>query len=367
MASSLRKRRRRRRFKESKISQPPGTMIYVGDETKEQRAGLSLLTIGRELTLDEAPGDESLRLAAQGGAQDDETVYWLQVRGLNDIQEVNRIGKIFNLHPLALEDIVDTSQRSKWEDHGRYLFFVFKAPLLDRAGSERSLEQISLVLGSNYVITFQDQPGELADFVRQRLQNSADYRRQGQLCTAASLFYDLMDIVVDFYYLYYDALHDGYDSLEEKILLDPSHGLLQDIISAKHESVALLKALRPLKEIIARLERRQEIFQNIDLYMRDLYDHLAQLTEAAEGLRDLMFAAMDIYLGSINNRTNMAMKFLTIFAALFMPLTFLTGLYGMNFEYMPELAMEWAYPALLLLMVFIVIGMLVFFRFRKWL
>jgi magnesium transporter len=365
MASSALRRNRRRRLRENKLAQLPGTLVYVGDASHAP-ADMTLLTIGKGITAEAAPDDRALQNAAQTGTG--QAVYWLQVRSLRDIQAISRVGSIFSLHPLVQEDIVDTTQRTKLEDHGHYLFLNFKFPCLDKQSGERSLEQISIILGANHVITFQDFSDDTVELAEKRLQAASGEAGPSDR-GAGKVFYAILDTIIDSYYLYCDAVQESYEALEEKILTDPTRSLLQDIMSMKHESFHLLKALRALKEIAGSLQRRPSglLPQNIDIYLRDLYDHVLQLNDMAEGLREIMSVALDIYLSSLNNRSNGVIKFLTIFATLFMPLTFLTSLYGMNFKYMPELEIVWGYPALLLMMALLVIVMLTFFRRRKWL
>jgi magnesium transporter len=185
--------------------------------------------------------------------------------------------------------------------------------------------------------------------------------------SAGYLLYFILDAVIDDYYIYFDALHDDYEILELDILQNPVTGLLPRIMDMKHETISIRKALWPLREMVIQLDRHGLMPEGGNLYLRDIGDHVIQLIDNADNFRDLMNVALDIYLSSINNRTSDVMKVLTIFATLFMPLTFLTSLYGMNFQYMPELSLPWAYPALLGLLAVLVVIMLMFFRRRKWL
>ena len=360
-------KRRKQKTPVNKLAHPPGSLVYVGDAPSCQ-AHINLLRIGQQIEASAAPDDQTLQsvVAAVSGSS---PVYWLQVQGLHDARGIARLGGIFGLHPLVQEDILDTSQRSKVEDHDKYIIAILRLPCINQATGERWLEQISIVLGANYVITFQDSANALMNNIEKRIRASSRWSNL-EPGTAGFLFYDILDVIIDSYYVYGEAVQDGYEELEERILAAPSRKrLLQEIMDMKHESLNLRKALWPLRDMVLRLERHESelLPKTIAIYLRDIYDHVIQLSDSADSLRDLMSSAMDIYLSSVNNRINEVMKVLTILATLFMPLTFLTSLYGMNFEYMPELKIKWAYPALLGLMACLIIGMLCYFRHRKWL
>jgi magnesium transporter len=353
----MRSRRKRRIGRQRrKLAQPPGTLIYVGD-AGEAPAQLTLTAAGSGKSV---ANPDDAALAAIIGQQ---TVYWLQVQGLHDIAAIARLGRLFSLHPLVQEDILDTTHRPKAEDYGAYLFITLKIPVLDRENDERWLNQVSLVLGANYVISFIENPSSsLAGL--EKWMAGEKWRRSNY--NAGYLLYSILDAIIDGYYVYLDAWQDDYEALEKDILHDPATGLLPRIMDMKHEAINIRKTLWPLREIVTQLNRQGLMPEGGGLYLRDIGDHVIQLIDSADGFRDLMNAALDIYLSSINNRTNDVMKVLTIFASLFMPLTFMTSLYGMNFQYMPELSFPWAYPALLGLLAALVVIMLMFFRRRRW-
>ncbi len=355
MARSLRKRKSRA----TKVAQPPGTLVYVGDAPLAS-SQMELLHLGTEGLRLVNPSDEQLKNVLHT-----HSMYWLQVRGVHDTQAIARLGQIFSLHPLVQEDILDTTHRPKAEDYDSYLFVTIKLPRTDPATQARGLEQISLILGSNYVISFQESQNAVFQSLEKRV-TSINWRNNGY--GAGYLLYAVLDVIIDHYYTFYEALQDEYEDMEMLALESPDTKTLQKILAMKHETIALRKALWPLREVLSQLERHENKLmpKGITLYLRDIADHVLQLIETADSLRDLMSVTMDIYLSSTNNRINEVMKLLAIIATLFMPLTFLTSLYGMNFDFMPELHIWWAYPALLCLMLGLVAGMIIFFRRRKW-
>lgn len=343
-----------------KIAQPPGTLVYVGDAPLAD-AHIQLLQIGVSDQRIVNPSDQQLRDII--GSQN---TYWLQVDGIHDIHAIARLGEIFSLHPLVQEDILDTTHRPKADDYEKYLYITLKLPRIDIISGRRWLEQVSLILGNNYIISFREAPSDVFQNIERRVCSSEwEHKIHG----VGYLLYAILDITIDNYYAYYDVVQNNYEDMEANVLESPSPEYLRQIMDIKYETVALRKSLWPLRDILAQLERHENKLmpKGIVIYLRDVYDHVMQLIETADNLRDLMSATMDIYLSSTNNRINEVMKVLTIIATLFMPLTFLTSLYGMNFEFMPELRIWWAYPALLILMLCLVAGMVVFFRRRKWL
>jgi magnesium transporter len=251
------------------------------------------------------------------------------------------------------------------EDHGEYLYIVLKMADYDETWKKVDMEQVSLILMPGCVITFQEKPGDVFDPVRDRLRTAkGKIRSKG----ADYLAYALLDAVVDRYFLLLEKLGEDVEELDEQILTDPGEEAVSNLHTLKREMIFLRKAAWPMREIVASLERGGSDLVTPDtaFFLRDLYDHSVQVMDSIETFRDVLSGLLDIYLSSTGNRMNEIMKVLTIISTIFIPLTFIAGIYGMNFEYMPELEVPWAYPAVWVVMITIAGGMLAFFRKKKW-
>jgi magnesium transporter len=354
------KRRHFLRRRARKAGLAPGEIRHFG----EQRQYTPRLTHLRytETEVDER-GCESLEQCAilHGGG-----VTWLNLDGVHDTQLMERVGQQFNLHPLVLEDILTTDQRPKVEDYGDYLFIVLKMLDYSTESRELSVEQVSLILGSDFVISFQERQGDVFGPVRERIrQGRGRIRKLG----ADYLAYSLIDAVVDQYFVILERMGEHIEELEDQLVYHPRPESLQRLYGLKREMIFLRKSVWPLREVIASLQRRDSplIGEGVVPYLRDVYDHTVQTMDAVETFRDMLAGGLDLYLSSNSNRLNAIMKVLTIIATLFMPLTFIAGVYGMNFKHMPELEWAWGYPMVMGIMVAVAAGMLVFFRVKKWL
>jgi magnesium transporter len=293
-------------------------------------------------------------------------VTWINIDGLHQIEILEKIGECYGLHPLVLEDILNTDQRPKMEDYGDYIYIVLK--MLDQGNNSNEIvtEQISLILGPNFVFSFQEKEGDVFDPIRERIRNGKGrIRKMG----GDYLAYALLDSIVDNYFIILEKLSEKIEYLEEKLITRPTPETLQTIHHIKREMIFLRKAIWPLREVIGGLERNESslIEESTKIYLRDIYDHTIQTIDTIETFRDMVSGMLDIYLSSVSNRLNSVMKVLTIIATIFMPLTFLAGIYGMNFKYMPELEWRWGYPAIWLIMIGIGIFMLVYFKKKNWL
>jgi magnesium transporter len=288
------------------------------------------------------------------------------VVGIQEVEVLEKLGNCFTVHPLALEDILNTEQRPKIDDYGEDLFIVVKLISYNEKKDEVEAEQISLILRPNAVLSFQEKEGDDFAAVKERLRaGKGRLRKMG----ADYLAYTLLDIVVDQYFVVLERLGERIEVLEGKLLADPGAATLHKIQNLKKEMLLLRKWIWPLREIISSLERGEfpAIHESTRVYLRDVYDHAIQVIDSIEIYRDMLSGMLDIYLSSLNNRMNAVMKVLTIITTIFMPLTFLAGVYGMNFKHMPELDWPWAYPLILAVMAFVAILMLVLFRRKKWL
>jgi magnesium transporter len=338
----------------------PGSLVHIGEE-RQGAPRTEVMVYDRETVEVSHPDlERECLLRPPSGA-----VIWTNVEGLGRVELLKRLGECYGIHPLVLEDIVNTDQRPKAEEYDDYLFVVLK--MLSPVEAGVVSEQVSLVLGSGWLLTFQEGlDGDPFGPVRERLQNpQMRIRSQG----ADYLAYSLMDVIIDNYFLVLEAAADCIEALEEELMRTPSQRTLAEIYRLKREMLFVHKAIWPLREVIGSMIRRESphIGESTVIYLRDLYDHTIQVVETTETLRDMLSGMLDIYLSSVSNRMNGIMKVLTIIATIFMPLTFIAGLYGMNFRHMPELEWTWGYPAVLLLMVAVTAGMLLFFRRKKWL
>ncbi len=295
------------------------------------------------------------------------SVTWINVDGLHQPEIIQKLGDCYGFHPLVLEDILNTGQRPKLEDYTEYLYIVLKMLYPDAAGRGIVIEQISLVVGDNFIISFQEGiEGDVFGPLRERISHDKGrIRKMG----ADYLAYSLIDAVVDSYFGILERLGEEIEDTEDRLVSDPVAETLQTIHFLKRELIFLRKAVWPLREVVSGLERGESplMRDTTRIYMRDVYDHTIQIIETVETFRDMVSGMIDIYLSGVSNRMNAIMKVLTIIATIFMPLTFLAGVYGMNFKHMPELDWQWGYPALWGVMIAIGITMLIYFRRRKWL
>lgn len=344
-----------------KAGLPPGSLVHIGEQTGEP-VRISIVDYD-ETSLSERETNDIADCFSQ---RDQPGVRWLDMEGIHRPELLKALGECYGIHPLTLEDILNTDQRPKLEDFDDYLFVVLKMLSLQPDGS-LAAEQVSFVLGPSFLISFQEGfKGDLFDPIRQRLRENRGKLRKGG---ADFLLYSLMDAIVDYYFVILEDLAERIEVLEEEVIAGPGRKTVVKIQHLKRETIFLRKSVWPLREVLGRLERRESplVRGETVIYLRDVYDHSIQIIETVETFRDLLSEVLDIYLSAIGNRTNEVMKVLTIIATIFMPLTFIAGVYGMNFRYMPELEWHWGYPAVLLLMLLVSLGMGIFFRCKRWL
>jgi magnesium transporter len=348
----------RRRSKKEGL--PPGTLVYTGDRVHEA-AKITVIDYDeknyeeREL----ARLDECILLP------DKPSVTWINVSGISQVANLEKLGECFHLHPLVLEDILNVDQRPKIEDYDDYLYIVLKTIRQGSQTEEMAVNQISLILGPNYVLSFQEGDDNLFGPVRDRLVAAKGRLRK---TGADFLAYSLIDLIVDHYFVVLDALEERIGVLEDEVVSQATPRTLREVHRFKNDMIILRKSLWPLREVIARLERRESplIQDATTVYLKDVYDHTIIAIETVETYRDILSGMLDIYLSSVSNRLNQVMKVLTIIATIFMPLTFIVGLYGMNFKNMPELEWRYGYVTVLGCMALVVVSMLVIFRRKKW-
>jgi magnesium transporter len=344
-----------------KAGLPPGTLVHIG-KTPTEAVSITMLGYSQaefnELHYRQL--DECLPHLVHPG------VSWVNVEGVHDVGVIRRLGDFHKFHPLVLEDIVNTVQRPKIEDYGDYLFIVLRMLRLSE-NNEFSSEQLSIILGADYLFTFQEGiEGDVFDTVRDRLRNTkGKIRGMG----ADYLAYALIDAIVDSYFSVLEGLGERIVNVEEDLALTPDRATLQVINEMRKEIIFLRKAVWPLREAISFLERGDSALLSdaTKLYFRDVYDHTVQVIDTVETYRDLLSGMLDLYLSSISNRTNEVMKFLTVVGTIFLPLTFLVGVYGMNFKQMPELEWRYGYYVLWGIMIALSLGMVIYFRRKRWL
>ncbi len=294
-----------------------------------------------------------------------DTVSWINVDGLHDTDTIASIGNHFELHPLLLEEVLNTLQRPKFEEFDDYLFLTLKQLAIDKESDSVASEHISLVLGKGWVISFREHESEIFLALQERLREiKGNIRKKG----ADYLFYRLIDSVVDNYFFVIDHINEALEDLEEHVLYTPDDHSLKEIQHLKKQLIILRKAVIPLREAIITLDKEPNILieESTTRYLRDVYEHIIHITESIDVLRDTLSNIMEMYQSGVSNKTNQVMQVLTIIATIFMPLTFITGIYGMNFTHMPELHLKYGYFGVWGIMVIISVIMAFYFRRKRW-
>jgi len=352
MVSTLKKRSK-------KAGLSPGTLMHIGNTYADQ----SKITVIRyEENFFEKK--EVSSAADLSGEKDKPGKLWIDIIGLQDVALLGNIGNLFGLHPLILEDILNTDQRPKIEDLTDYLYIVLRN-FHNHENDTLHSEQVSIVLGKNFILSFQEKESALFEPVRERLAGD-----KGKIRKAGCdyLVHALIDNVVDNYFILLEDMEERIEKLEDDLIRQTAPAKLQSIHILKRELIFLRKSLWPLRETISSLQRSDSplIDEPNALYFKDIFDHIIAIIDTVDTFRDMLSGMLDIYLSSASMKLNEVMKVLTIIATIFMPLTFLAGVYGMNFKYMPELELPWGYFAVLAVMLTIALLMLKFFRKKKW-
>jgi magnesium transporter len=339
----------------------PGTLVHIG-EKKVEDVRITVMDFDgegfREKVVESV--DECFAY------RDKATTTWINVDGVHDVGIIEKLGACYGIHPIVLEDIVNTVQRPKMLDFGDYIFISLKMLYFEGSRDQVKVEQVSLILGLNFVISFQEDVGDVFDPVRDRIRKgTGKIRRTG----ADYLAYSLIDSIVDGYFTVFEWLGERIEEIQERLVVDPTAENLKTIHHLKSEMIELRKAVWPLREVIANLERVESPLVRKDtlIFLRNVYGHTIEIIETIESFRDLMAGMIDIYLSSLSMKLNEVMKVLTIIATIFIPLTFVVGIYGMNFRYMPELGWRFGYPMVMLVVLATGVSMLVYFRKKRWL
>ncbi|MBF0233661.1 MAG: magnesium/cobalt transporter CorA [Desulfamplus sp.] len=343
-----------------KSGMPPGSLVHVG-EIHGPESRISIINYSKATILEHnvQSVDEILSY------KDQDSITWVIVEGLTNISIIESIGRIFNIHPLVLEDILNTHQRPKFDEYDEYLYIVLKGLLPETSEFSVAYEQISILVLKNFVFTFKEKVDEIFLPVIQRIRNSSRFRNLG----TDYLTYAILDLIVDQNFTLVDALGDTIDSVEDELLSNPTSETLNTIQNVRREIVHIRRFISPLRDLLASIIRSDsEIIDEKNLiYFRDVLDHALRVAEAIDSYRDIFSGLLDIYISNLSNRMNQVMKVLTVFSSIFIPLTFIAGIYGMNFEYMPELKWRWAYPVLLAVFIVIPVVLLLYFKKKRWL
>ncbi len=343
-----------------KLGLAPGTLVHIG-EKRTETVRIDVMAYD-ERRCEERRLTNSMELDQVSNLG----VTWIDIGGIHKLDVIENFGVQFKLHPLLLEDIVNTDQRPKFDDYGQYGYLVLKMLYAGEQRTDVHVEQVSLVFGPNYVLTFQENGGDVFNPIRERIRTGKGRIRQ---LGADYLLHALVDAIVDHYFVALEILGEKVERMQNTILVEPRPTTLQEIHAVKRELLFLRRAVWPLREMLSSLERQDSphIKPETKPFFRDVYDHAIQIIDTIETLREMVTGMLDIYLSSVSYRLNSVMKVLTVITTIFMPLTFIVGVYGMNFEYMPELTIPWAYPMVWMVMVAIAGGMLALFRFKQWL
>lgn len=347
--------------RKSKKGLPPGSLIYAG-KPQDQPVKFEYIMFQGETFSERTFTTFSQCMSALKT----EGVHWINVDGLHDVDKIADIGQRFGIHPLTLEDVLNTQSRPKFEEYDGYLVVIMKMIRFDQPTHDIASEQLVIVLKDNTVLTFQEKDGgDAFDLVRHRLRQSKGRIRKHK---ADYLAYALMDAVVDCYFDVLENIGEAMEDLEERLIAQPSPELMQLLHHMKRQMISLRKSVWPLRELIASIERSDDevLMPETHMYLRDLKDHIILIIDTIETYRDLLSGLMDLYLSSVSNRMNEIMKVLAVISTIFIPVTFIAGVYGMNFDVMPELHTRWGYFAVWLLMGTIMLSQYRYFRRRGW-
>ena len=340
---------------------PPGTLVHIGERKAEK---VRITIIDYDAAQFQEKKVETIEECFP--FKDTPAVTWINIEGLHQLDTIEKIGKHFTIHPLVMEDIANTEQHPKMEDFDDYIFLILKMLCFDEEYRRLKAEQVGLILGLNFVISFEEGEGDVFNPVRERIRNGKGRIRK---LGPDYLAYALMDVIVDSYFLILERIGNRIEDLEEDLLDEPRPETMHAIHSLKGEMLLFRKSVWPLREAISSMERGESVLirESTGIYLRDVYDHTIHVIDTIETFRDLLSGLLDLYISSVSNKMNEIMKVLTIIATIFIPLTFIAGVYGMNFRYMPELEWRFGYPMALLVMLIIGAGMVIYVRKRRWL
>ncbi|OBX24813.1 magnesium/cobalt transporter CorA [Gelidibacter algens] len=344
------------------VNRSPGTVLYRGKKQSTVTA-VDIINYSKESyhKLETQNVEEAFHF--KGNDQ----VTWINVNGLNNTSEIEKLGNHYGLHPLTMEDVLNTNHRPKMDEFDNYLFIILKMLYFNNE-EELVYEQVSMVVGEHYVITFQESDGDVFDDLRDRISSG---KGRGRSMGSDYLMYAIIDAIVDNYLTVIEAFGDKIEDIENRIFeSDTDNNTTANSIQLlKREVLKIRRSVFPLREVISRLDKIENsiIDEKTHNFLRDLYDHIVQVNESIEVYREMVWSLLDMYMSIISNKMNEVMKVLTIIATIFIPLTFIAGVYGMNFDHIPELHYKYSYFILWGVMIFIFLMMLIYFRKKKWL
>lgn len=347
----------------SRAGMEPGEMVFVG-EKRQEHSTLTIMRYNADGLMDEQILTD-IETVIHLAEHNKKGITWINLNGLQNTTWIKRLGEIFEIHPLTLENILNTNQRPKLDEFTDSLFLEMNMLTWQADTKEIITEQLSVLVKKGVLITFQEVDGDVFENLR---QNIRDGNQRVNRTGSDYLMYAILDAVVDHYFIVLENLSDTIEDLEDAITRHPDPAMLKSIHHFKRDLLFLRKSVWPLRELVNGLARVTSplICPETMIYLRDVYDHSIQIMDIVETFRDMVSGILDIYLSSVSNQMNEVMKVLTIISTLFIPLTFITGLYGMNFENMPELRWEWGYFGVLGIMGVLLILMILYFRRKKW-
>lgn len=349
------------RSKPKQIGLDPGTLVYTGEKEKEP-IKFKLLEYDEESFSETEYQDINKIFDLKKNNKNT----WINIDGVHNVKVMEKIQNHFAIHPLAMEDILHTTQRPKVEEYDNYLFIVLRMFFYNSETRELKNEQVSIILSDNYLISFLEDTGDVFDPVRERIRKpGTKFRKNG----VDFLTYSMIDAVVDSYFHILEQIGEEIEELEDRLVINTEKDDIQLIHRMRRNMILMRKSVWPLREMILSLQRNENsiIKSSTQIYLRDVYDHVIQIIDTIESYRDMIVGMLDVYLSSASNKLNEVMKVLTIISTLFIPLTFLAGVYGMNFKFFPELETEWMYPwGFWVLTIIIIVFMVFFFKRKKW-
>lgn len=344
-----------------KVGMEPGTLIHIGEKKLDDTV-MTIMNFNEKTVEEKATKEiEECRASSQNSS-----LTWINVDGLHQVELIKKIGECFSIHPMILEDILNTDQRPKFEDMLDYQHITLKHLIFSEKKDEILSEQISFILGKNFVLSFREGKNEVFESVRTRI-----HRGTGRIRKSGSeyLLYSLLDAVIDQYYLVLEQIGKRLEDVEDEVFSNSGKETLHRIHLYRRGLLYLQNVISPLREIVTDLIECESypMHESMKTYWRDLRDHVIQIDDAIDNCRDFLSSTTDLYFSNISNKMNEIMKVLTVIATIFIPLSFIAGVYGMNFPNMPELQWKWSYPVLWMIMISIVGVMLYYFRKRDWL
>jgi magnesium transporter len=357
-------KRKIKKSRKKKLGLSPGTPIYIGEQ-KSDKIYYSIMRYGPDSFVEYPSASLEQCLQELQNQQAPNTVLWINIDGLHDVAAIEKLANQIGLHPLVIEDIVNTTQRPKSINYSSYLHTTLKTLEIDPTSRRIVTEQFSLVLGDSYVISFQEHAGDCLNPLRDRIRVG---RGRARATGSDYLFYAILDSIVDHYFVVVEEIDDRIESLEEQLLVAAENRHLSEIHRSKRDLLNIRRSLWPLREVVLELVRGESklINDSTRIFIRDIYDHTIEIIEVVELLRDTSGGLLELYISHSSNRVNMVMKTLTVIATIFMPLTFIVGVYGMNFDHFPEIHWTYGYPIVWAVMLLITLAMLVQFRRKGW-